>query len=163
MLARSTTDAGGAYSFTTSPLQSTVYRVIDAKTGSTELAEEFKDRLTAAVSPNDEQAGKLLAQVGAQLTFAGTVLPARAGQIVYLERESPSGVGFEVVASGALTASGEYSIDYTPASARARILRVKVPADSESQGATSEPFTIVLSPEPTPPQAEEPAEPPSSQ
>jgi hypothetical protein len=157
-VARSTTDASGAYSFTTSPQQSTFYRVTVAKTISTELAEGFKDILTTTVSPGDEQAGKLLAQVGASLTFSGTVVPARAGQLVYLERESGSGIGFEPVASATLDAAGAYSIAYTLPDVTTRVMRIKVPPDSESQGATSEPFTILVTPPSTPPESEEPAQ-----
>jgi hypothetical protein len=157
-VARSTTDAGGAYSFTTSPLQSTFYRVTVAKTISTELAEGFKDVLTATVSPGDEQTGKLLAQVGTGLTFAGTVVPARAGQVVYLERESASDIGFEFVASATLNAGGAYSIAYTLPDVTTRVMRIRVPPDSESQGATSEPFTILVTPPSPPPQSGEPAQ-----
>jgi hypothetical protein len=143
-VARTTTDAGGAYSFTTSPAQNSFYRVSDAKTASTELAEGFKDLLTTTVSPSDEQAGKLLAQLGTSLTFSGTVVPARAGQLVYLERESPSGVGFELVAASTVDATCAYSILHTFSAVATYVMRIKVPADSESQGATSEPFTVLV-------------------
>ena len=102
--------------------------------------------LTAGVSPGTEQAGKLLTQAGKQLTFSGTLVPAHTGQAVYLEREDASGIGFHVVDVGTVDAAFSYSIVDTFSDVATCVMRIRVPANSESQGSTSEPFTILVTP-----------------
>jgi hypothetical protein len=143
VLAKGTTDEEGAYTFTESPQQSAFYRVIDAGAASTELFEGFQPVLTASLSPGTEQAGKLLAQAGMQVTFAGTLVPARPGQAVYLEREQLSGVGFQVIAAGTVGSDSSYSIGYTFSEPGTCIVRVRAPGNAEAESTVSEPFTIL--------------------
>ncbi len=158
-VAKDTTDSSDAYSFTESPLHSTFYSVIDGNTASTELFEGFKYLLTAAVSPSTEQAGKLLTQAGTPLTFSGTLVPAHTGQVVYLEREDASGIGFHVVDVGTVDAAFSYSIVDSFSDVATCVMRIRVPADSESQGSTSERFTILVTPASAAFGSEEPAGP----
>ncbi len=131
-----TTDAAGDYSFPAqSPLQSTVYRVRSARTRSVTLSEAVRPLLTAAVSATAVQAGDAL-------TFSGTLVPAHAGQAVYLERQNPDGVGFHVVAVGALDAGGTYSIEHTISGAGTQTFRIKVAGDGEQESVASQPFQI---------------------
>ena len=143
VLAKDTTDEEGAYTFTESPQQTTFYRVIDASAASTELFEGFQPVLTAALSPSTEQAGKLLALSGEQVSFSGTLAPAHPGQVVYLEREQLSGVGFTVIALGTVGSDSSYSISYTFSHLGTCIVRIRVPGNSEAEGSVSEPFTIL--------------------
>jgi len=145
-VAKAITDGSGAYTFTESPLHSTFYRVIDASTASTDLFAGSKYVLTAGVSPSTEKAGKLLTQPGEQLTFSGTLVPAHTGQVVYLERENPSGIGFAVVDVGTVDAASSYSIVHTFSTVATCVMRIRVPANSQNQGSTSGPFTILVTP-----------------
>jgi hypothetical protein len=131
-----TTDAAGDYSFPTqSPLQSTIYRVRSARTSSVTLSEDVKPLLSAEVSATSVQAGEAL-------TFSGTLAPAHAGQTVYLERKNPDGVGFHVVAVGALAADGSYSIAHTVSGAGTQAFCIKIASDGEDEAVASEPFEI---------------------
>jgi len=131
-----TTDASGGYTFPAqSPLQSTLYRVRAARTSSVTLSEGVKPLLTAQVSSTSVQAGE-------PLTFSGTIVPAHAGQAVYLQRQNPDGIGFHVVAVGALGAGGTYSIEHTVSGAGTQVFRVKAADDGEDEAVASEPFKI---------------------
>lgn len=156
-VAKDTADGSGAYSFTVSPLHSTFYSVTDTNTASTALLEGFKYLLTAGVSPSTEQAGKLLTQAGKQLTFSGTLVPAPTGQVVYLERENASGIGFHIVDVGTVDAASSYSLVDTFSDVATCVMRIRVPANSESQGSISELFTVLVTPASTPLVSEVPA------
>jgi hypothetical protein len=156
-VAKAAAGAGGAYTFTESPVQTTFYRVLDSSARSTELAQGCKYALTAQAAPSTEQAGELLARAGEQETFSGTVTPAPIGHVVYLERENPSGVGFHVLAAGTVDASGSYSIAYTFSALATNVIRITVPPSPESEGSTSEPFTFLVAPDSSPAASEDPA------
>ncbi len=149
-VAGSTTLAGGTYSFTITPVRGTFYRVADDTTVSDELFEEFKYPITAAVSSPTVAAG-------GELTFSGTLLLAPAGQVVRLEREQASGVGFDPVGSGVVAADGSFSITESFSRAGTYTMRLRAPATSDSQGSASEPIVITVtspvagSSEPQPP------------
>jgi hypothetical protein len=138
VLAEATTDEGGAYTFTVSPLQSTTYRVSSAKTISTPLFEGVKYELTLTPPPSSVAAGT-------PLSFTGTLLPAHPGQVVFLERENTSGTGFRLLDSAIVEADGSYTITHTFTRQGSWTLRVRVPADAESQGSTSPPFVLAVS------------------
>jgi hypothetical protein len=150
-VAKGTTGAGGEYTFTESPGQTTFYRAVAAGAASSELFEGFEYDLTATLSPSTEQAGKLLEQAGKQVTFSGTLVPAHTGQVVYLERERASGIGFQIIAVGTVDASSSYSIPYTFSDLGTCVVRVRAPGDAETESTTSEPFTILASGAPTAP------------
>lgn len=138
--ATATTDAGGAYSFTQAPSQSTYYRVTDAKTRSTVLFAGVKRALAS-----DSVASSLPA--GQQVAFTGTVTPADEGQVVYAERENASGIGFHIVAS-ATVSGAPYSIAHMFANAGNYVMRIRIPGDSAYQAATSAPFSFAVTPAP---------------
>jgi hypothetical protein len=137
VVATGTTDERGNYTFTQGPLQNTSYRVTDAKTTSTVLFERVKYALATAAAPNTAQAGQ-------PLTFSGTVAPARAGQVVYLERAGAAGIGFRVVAVGTVNSDSTYSIVGDFSNIGSYLMRITVPSDGENLGSTSGPFTIAL-------------------
>ncbi|HYB23129.1 MAG TPA: hypothetical protein VED41_04985 [Solirubrobacteraceae bacterium] len=151
-LAKGTTTAGGAYTFTASPAQETFYRVLDAATASTELHVAVTYALTASVAPSGEASavlatrdGKLLAQTGEQLTFSGTIAPADTGQTAYLERRRTDGVGWQLLASAKVN-EASYSIAHTFAEAGEYVMRIRVPGDGETQSTSSEPLSILIGP-----------------
>jgi hypothetical protein len=132
---------GGTYTFVLSPLQSTIYQVSGAGKSSTHLFEGVKYGLTSAVSATTVQAGQ-------PLTFSGTVTPGHVGHPVYLQAQSPSGIGYHAVQVGTVSAGSTYSIAYVPFVPGTKKLRIKVPGDHENQGTAGSTFTITITPAP---------------
>jgi hypothetical protein len=143
-LAKGTTEAGGAYSFTVTPLQNTTYRVLSAGAQSTELFEGVRYALSAAAPAST-------VQTGVPMSFSGTVPDAQAGQPVYLERRNASGIGFHVLDGGAVGVDCSYSIAHTFAAAGSYVVRITVPAGPQTVGSTSPEFTIAVTPGPASP------------
>ncbi len=147
-VASSVTGATGQYSFPQTPQQDTAYRVLAGNGArSSVLFEGVKYVLTAASSAGSAQAGQTV-------TFSGTVTPYQAGHAVYLERQDASGIGYHVVAVGALSApaagssTASYSIPFTVFGTGKQVYRVKVPGDPDNQGTASTTFTVEVSPAP---------------
>jgi hypothetical protein len=138
-VAKATTDAGGNYSFTQSPLQSTFYRVAASSTKSAVLFEGVKSVLTAAVSTSTVESGQAL-------TFSGKVTPARAGHVVYVERQNTVGGGYHVVDVTTVATDGSYSIAHAIFGKGSEVFRVKIPGDHVNQATSSSPFTIEVTP-----------------
>ena len=139
-VAHTNTDEGGNYTFTQAPLQGTYYRVTDATAKSAVLLEAVSYALTSEPAPST-------ASTGQQLTFSGTLTPAHSGQLVYLERENPSGIGFHLIGSASVQAGtpSTYSIAYDFAAAGTYVMRIEVSGEGAIDASTSEPFTVVVS------------------
>jgi hypothetical protein len=138
-VASTTTEPDGDYSFAAqAPTESTYYRVSVAKTLSTTLYEGVKRALTLDPPPAATQAGQ-------PVTFSGVVTPGDEGQSVYAERQNASGIGFHIVASATIGASG-FSISHTFTNAGSYTMRIRVPGDPALQTATSAPFSFEVSP-----------------
>jgi hypothetical protein len=140
-VAKGTTDGSGAYTFTQSPPQSTFYEVTTATQRSVQPFEGVKYGLSPEPTPGAVAAGQ-------PVSCSGTIAPGRVGQLVYLERQHASGIGFDRVAVGTVTAASTYSIEHTFYNAATDIMRIRVPGDSADQGTLSEPFTIQVTPTP---------------
>jgi hypothetical protein len=138
-VAHQSTDAGGNYDFEVSPLRNTSYRVSDATTTSTELYEGVKYALLTATAPQTAQAGQ-------QLIFSGTLAPADVGGVVFLEREGASGINFHVVETAPVRADSSYSIAYSFSHVCSCVMRIRVPAGSENEASTSQPFSVGVLP-----------------
>jgi hypothetical protein len=135
-VAQATTGHGGEYSFVESPLENTRYRVTSGAARSVVLSESVAYALTAEPSA-------LTVRSGQQLTFSGSVTPAQTGQTIYLERQDPSGVGFHVVAAGALGSDNSYSIAYAfSGGTRTEPMRISVPADAHNRATFGTSFGI---------------------
>jgi hypothetical protein len=141
-IAKATTDAAGSYSFTQTPLQSTFYRVTGPSVNSTVLFEGVRYVLTAGVSASTVQSGQ-------ELTFSGAVTPARAGHVVYLERQNLFGGGYHVVDVSTVASDGGYAVSHAIFGTGKEVFRVKVPGDRANQSASSSPFTIEVTPPPS--------------
>lgn len=137
-VATATTDGSGGYSFSPTPVQDTAYRVSDAATQSTTLAEGVKPLLALTEPPRSLRAGE-------QFAFTGTLTPAAVGEQVLLERESSSGLSFHVIAVASVGAASSFSIPYSAATSATAILRIKVPASKDNEGTTSAPFSVAVS------------------
>lgn len=141
-VAKATTSGSGAYTFTESPQHSTFYKVTSAVRSSAVLFEGVK----YALGPVTQSASSV--QVGQAFTVSGTVTPAVAGHIVYLERQNASKVsGYHAIEVATVTAAGTYSITrpFFGATAGA-VLRVEIPGDPANQGVASAPFTLAVTP-----------------
>lgn len=138
-VAEATTDEHGAYEFTVSPLQSTTYRVSSPTTVSTPLFEGVKYDLTLNPPPSSVAAGT-------PLSFTGSLLPPQPGEVAFLERGNSSGTGFRLLDSAIVEADGSFSITHSFTRQGNWTLRVRVPADAESLGSTSAPFTLTVGP-----------------
>jgi hypothetical protein len=136
---KATTDMGGAYTFSVTPIQNTSYRVLSANATSTELLEGVRYALAPTPPPST-------VQDGATVAFSGTLTPAPTGQAVYLECEDAHGVGFHIVASGTVGVAYSYSIPYAFHNAGSRVMRIKVKRTPQILGTTSAPFTIAVTP-----------------
>jgi hypothetical protein len=134
-VAKTTSEADGDYAFTQMPPQSTYYRVSDAGAESTVLFEGVSFSLASAPAPSTIQSGQ-------QLTLSGTLTPAPAGQVVYLESEYTNGVRFHIIAVGSVGGESEYTIAHTFERAGTVVLRVTAPGDGQRQPSSSAPFTI---------------------
>jgi hypothetical protein len=157
-VATATTDASGNYEFPApSPLRSTYYKVTSAHTSSASLFEGFKPLLAAHVSAGAVEEGRPMdaaeasantVQAGEPLTFSGTITPGHAGQVVYLERQNPSGIGFHIVAAGTVNAESTYSIEHAVSGTGTQVFRIKLLRGEENQATASEPFKIQVTPAP---------------
>jgi hypothetical protein len=134
-VAKTTSEADGDYAFTQMPQQSTYYRVSDAGADSTVLFEGVSFSLASAPAPSTIQSGQ-------QLTLSGTLTPAPAGQVVYLESEYANGVRFHIIAVGSVGGESEYTIAHTFERAGTLVLRVTAPGDPQRQPISGAPFTI---------------------
>lgn len=136
-VAKTTSEADGDYAFTQLPPQSTYYRVSDAGAESTVLFEGVSFSLASAPAPSTIQSGQ-------QLTLSGTLTPAPAGQVVYLESEYTNGVRFHIIAVGAVGAESQYTIAHAFEHAGTVVLRVTAPGDGQHQPISGAPFTVTV-------------------
>ena len=136
-VAKTTSEADGDYAFTQMPEQSTYYRVSDAGAESTVLFEGVSFSLASAPAPSTIQSGQLL-------TLSGTLTPAPAGQVVYLESEYTNGVRFHIIAVGSVGGESDYTIAHAFEHAGTAVLRVTAPGDGEHQPISGAAFTVTV-------------------
>jgi hypothetical protein len=134
-----TTDGSGAYAFTQMPLASMGYLVASGRVRSVALFQAVSFALGASASSTSIVAGE-------SVTFSGSLAPAVAGAIVYLQRQDTSGAGWHTVESASTAADGSYSITHLAADAQTAVFRVRVPRDQRIEGAASHSFTIEARP-----------------
>lgn len=152
-VASTTSNTDGSYVFPEqSPLRDTRYRVGDAQTSSTTLLAGVRPLLSLQALPASVQSGEAV-------EFAGAVTPARAGQLVELQRRDGDGLGFHVVETGAVEADGEFSIEHTLSGAGTQTFRVIVPGEGETPAAASplEQIQVLANAQDAPLEAQAPA------
>jgi hypothetical protein len=141
-VATTTTNATGEYTFANqTPLQNTAYRVTGAGKTSATLFEGVKYAITAAAPASTDVAG-------APLTFSGAITPGHTGQVVYLQAQNASGVGFHTVEVGTVSSGGAFSIVHTPFTTGTKKFRIKVHGDPQNQGVASSTFAAEVTPAP---------------
>ncbi len=146
-VAKGETESGGTYKFTQSPVQNTAYMVTSATAKSAVLFEGVKYLISAAP-------GASTVQVGQPLTVTGKVTPGHVGQVVYLERQNASKIGFHVVEVGTVSAvnpttkEGTFTITHAFVGAGPAALRVVAAGDPQNQGVASSLFNVEVMPLP---------------
>jgi hypothetical protein len=141
-VASTTAGAGGSYKFLQAPQRNTAYRVSDAATKSAVLFEGVRYVITPAAAASTS------AQQGVALLFSGRVTPARAGHVIYLERQNPSGIGYHVVEVATLSATGTYALSRAFLDPGPAKLRVKIPGDPENLGVATPISSVSITPAP---------------
>jgi hypothetical protein len=150
------TSSSGVYTFPAQmPVSSTFYKVQGDGKSSAVLFEGVKYVLTAEVSATSAMEGQVI-------TFSGNVSPAppspfsseaaptahrRYGHLIYLERLNASGTGFHVVRE-APVGGGTFTIFYQVFNLGTNVFRLYVPGGPDNGGASSQTFTINVSPAP---------------
>ncbi|HSY41749.1 MAG TPA: hypothetical protein VLA79_19550, partial [Polyangia bacterium] len=84
----------------------------------------------------------------APVTFSGAVAPGHAGGIVYLERKDAKGPGYHVIQVASIAEGSTYTIEHRFYDAGVKTVRIFVPGDPLNAAASSEPFTIEVTPAP---------------
>jgi hypothetical protein len=146
-VAKGETESGGNYKFTQSPTQNTEYMVSSATAKSAVLFEGVKYLISATPAAST-------VQVGQPLTVTGKVTPGHVGQVVYLERQNASKIGFHVVEVGTVSAvnpttkEGTFTITHAFVGAGPAALRVVAAGDPENQGVASSLFNVEVMPLP---------------
>ena len=136
-----TANSSGAYTFTEKPLHNTIYRASAGGVSSTGQFEGVKYVVTATASSTKVQSGQ-------PVSFTGTVSPIQAGHPVYIERQNTIGGGFHVVEVSTVSPAGTYSIGHAVFGSGTAVLRVHAPGGPENQGASSQTFSIEITPAP---------------
>jgi hypothetical protein len=137
IVAESTTDGEGAYSFEVTPLADTAYRVLGTAGESATLFQGVTFDLAPGEAPTT-------AKAGTPLTLSGTLDPSSPGQEVYLEQGRADGIGFRVIATGTVTTGSQYTIEHTFAAAGTVLLRIKVPGDGLRVATAGAPFSLTV-------------------
>jgi hypothetical protein len=141
-VAITTANGEGKYAFPAqTTLASSFYRVQGANRRSAVLYQGVKYVLTAVPGATSVQSGQ-------PFSVTGTVTPARAGHEIYLQRLSPQGSFWHVVAAGTVAADGSYALSHVFFAPGSDALRVKIPGDPENGGTASPSFNLAVTPAP---------------
>lgn len=139
-LSTTVTGLDGSYSFSQSPVHSTVYYVaatLNAKRRSAALFEGIQDELTIAAS-------SATATVGGSTTLSGTVTPDKTGHKVSLQRLGTDG-NWHNVAIGTVTTGSTYSFTYSFGQAGSVQVRARIDGGPDNVGGASAPESITVS------------------
>ncbi len=140
LLATATTAPDGSYSFTQTPLHSTVYRVRTTGAGAQLTAPLYLGvRDVVSVSASAQSVN-----VGDSVTLSGTVAPGHAGHVIFLQRQDSAGnwVDLEL---GFVHRGSRYALSYTFGQPGSVNLRVQVPGGPVNLGAVSTTEGITVS------------------
>ena len=130
-VATTNSEGDGSYAFASlSPAADTWYEVTGTYARSTILFEGVRPKLSAQVSSPSVSSGD-------PVTFTGTVEPARAGEVVNLEREDPDGLAFEMVQAATVAPGGSFSIEQVVSGNGTQAFRVVLGGAAAMQAASS--------------------------
>lgn len=144
-VANTTTGADGTYTFTPQmPTQNTLYQVrttFPPAHHSAVLFEGVRDVVTMSSSSSTSA-------VGGKVTFDGTVLPDKAGHVIYLERLGADG-DWHVVEIGFVRGTSTFQFAWRFGTAGTTTFRARITSDSDNVGAASAPVSVTVAPAPT--------------
>jgi hypothetical protein len=141
VLDATTTLPNGSYSFAQAPQRNTVYQVRTAFAPfrhSATLFEGVRDSLTIIPSSTSSS-------VGQRVKFAGTVLPDKAGDPVYLERLGKDDQ-WHVVEVRVVRGNSTYQFAWSFGSPGTKTFRARIPGDPSNVGGASPPVSITVEP-----------------
>jgi len=152
-VADTTTGSGGSYTFAPqTPTYNTVYQVrttLAPHRHSAVLFEGVQDALTMTPSSTTSE-------IGGHVTFTGTVLPDKAGHVIYLQLLGADGNWHnEEVRS--VSGNSTYQFGWTFGKAGTYQFRARITAGGGNIGGASSPVTIQVSPTTTNPSSLPPA------
>jgi hypothetical protein len=78
------------------------------------------------------------------VTFTGTVLPDKAGHIIYLQKLGNDG-DFHTVEIGIVRSDSTFQFNWTMGSPDAYTFRVRIPTDEDNIGSASPPVSVTAS------------------
>ena len=141
-IADTTTGSGGSYMFAPqTPAFNTVYLVrttMAPRRHSAVLFEGVQDALTLTPSSTTSD-------IGGRVTFTGTVLPDKAGEIIYLQRLGADGEWHNEEISFVSHAS-TFQFGWTFGKADTYQFRVRLPGDGANVGGASAPVAVQVAP-----------------
>lgn len=144
-VANTTTGADGTYTLTPQmPTQNTLYQVrttFPPAHHSAVLFEGVRDVVTMSSSSSTSA-------VGGKVTFDGTVLPDKAGHVIYLERLGADG-DWHVVEIGFVRGTSTFQFAWRFGTAGTTTFRARITSDSDNVGAASAPVSVTVAPAPT--------------
>jgi hypothetical protein len=132
-LADTTTAQDGTYTFTQMPSSNMIYQVrttFAPARHSAELFEGVEDVLTLTASQSQ-------AMVGQAVTFQGTVLPDKAGDVVYLQRLGKDGDWHNTGEARIVRWNSTFQFSWTFDHAGTFVFRARIPGDPQNVGAGS--------------------------
>lgn len=140
IVASTTTDASGHYSFTVSPQHNTVYqaRTNDGKRRSRQVFEGVRD--TVSVSSDNASP-----QVGQPVTFSGKVAPSKVGHSVELQQQGSNGYWY-TVESSRVRVDSSYALAHIFGAPGVKEMRVLVTGGPYNQRGVSDTVTETVSP-----------------
>jgi hypothetical protein len=141
VLADGSTNANGNYSFTPTGLNSnTLYYVATMRLPHTPrrhtavLFEGVKDTVTMQASTGNTTTGQTV-------TFTGTVLPDKAGHVVYLQKQGKDG-DFHTVEIAVVGGDSTFQFSWTIGSPGTHVFRARITSDENNIGSVSAPVTV---------------------
>jgi hypothetical protein len=144
-VANTTTGSDGGYTFAAQlPTENRLYQVrttLAPSRRSAVLFEGVRDVLTMTASSTSST-------VGGRVTFDGTVLPDKAGHVIYLQRLGADGE-WHVVAVGLVRNTSTFEFNWSFGTAGTKTFRARITSDGRNVGAASAPVTVTVSPAPT--------------
>ena len=139
-VASTTTDASGNYSFAQTPIYNTVYqaRAGGGRRQSAKLAVGVHDVVSVHASATSTQ-------IGGTVLVTGTVVPAKPGHIVYLQRLGDD-AAFHTVRVSRLNHASQYAFVHTFTNSGTKTFRVLVPGGAWNLRGLSSPFSVDVAP-----------------
>ncbi len=141
VLADTTTGQDGSYSFNQAALTAnTVYYATtmrlphSSRRHTARLFEGVRDLVSM-------QSNTSAATTGQTVTFTGTVLPDKAGHVIYLQKLGKDG-DYHAVEVGIVRNDSTFSFQYTIGSPGTYTFRVRIPSDENNIGGASSPVTV---------------------